>query len=598
MSLDDLTPEQLVLGALLLDEERISAVSALVGVDDFEDGHDRDIYRAILGLHRRSSLVDFLTVLEELRSFAPAEHCCQKYLVELAQAVTSSAHALHHAKLVAERSDRRRAARVLEAALRQVGVTSAGNAEIYEVLEGLRRELPAPRDVGVPGGARMAATTRPRWLADEAMLGLAGDFVRLVSPESEAHPAALLVQFLVGFGSAVGSRPHFLAESDRHGANLFAVLVGDTSKGRKGTSWGHCRRVLELADPAWASRVMCGLSSGEGVIQQVRDGITTSECRADGTYQEIPLDPGVEDKRLCVVEGEFASVLRVLQRDGNTLSALLRNAWDRLLLCTLTKSPLRATGAHVAIVAHVTKYEALRYLDRNEMGNGFGNRFLWIWVQRSKVLPEGGNLDPHALEQFARQVSEALRFARSVERVTRDPEAAALWRDVYRGLSDGKPGLLGAMIARAEAQVMRLALLYALLDHSSVIQEPHLRAALAVWDYAEQSARYVFGEAIGDPVADAILKALREHPHGMTRTELRDYFHRNRRGTELDQAIERLRELGLVRSQQVLTAGRPAERLFVTTETTKTTERHAAESGLSSSPSFRSSSADSEEGVS
>lgn len=152
MSLDDLTPEQLVLGALLLDEERIQAVSSLVGADDFEVLHDRDIYRAIQRLHRRSSHIDFVTVLEELRSFAPAEHCCQKYLVELAQAVTSSAHAPHHAKLVAERSYRRRAAQALSEGSRRIQETAVGQGLVYEALERVKAELPAPGTAGVPLG--------------------------------------------------------------------------------------------------------------------------------------------------------------------------------------------------------------------------------------------------------------------------------------------------------------------------------------------------------------------------------------------------------------------------------------------------------------
>jgi len=73
------------------------------------------------------------------------------------------------------------------------------------------------------------------------------------------------------------------------------------------------------------------------------------------------------------------------------------------------------------------------------------------------------------------------------------------WAAVYGDLSEGQPGLLGAVIGRAGAQVLRLALLYALLDGQAFVDEPHLHAALAVWDYCEASARFVFGESLGDP---------------------------------------------------------------------------------------------------
>ena len=78
----------------------------------------------------------------------------------------------------------------------------------------------------------------PKPLAEAAFHGLAGDIVHLIEPHSEADPAALLLQLLIGFGNMVGRSPHVMVEADRHGANLFGVLVGQSSKARKGVSWG------------------------------------------------------------------------------------------------------------------------------------------------------------------------------------------------------------------------------------------------------------------------------------------------------------------------------------------------------------------------
>ena len=120
------------------------------------------------------------------------------------------------------------------------------------------------------------------------------------------------------------------------------------------------------------------------------------------------------------------------------------------------------------------------------------------------------------------RIGECVEFARNVGTVHRDDQARRVWAEVYPKLSDGRPGLLGAATSRAEAQVMRLATIYALLDKSAVVRAEHLMAALAVWEYAEQSAKYIFGSALGDPTADAILRALREHPEGMDRTAIRE----------------------------------------------------------------------------
>ncbi|MBI3467838.1 MAG: hypothetical protein HY000_32920, partial [Planctomycetes bacterium] len=133
-----------------------------------------------------------------------------------------------------------------------------------------------------------------------AFYGLAGDIVRVIEPHSEADPVALLIQLLVGFGNLVGRIPHFTVEADDHYLNLFANLVGSTSKGRKGVSWGQILRLLHAVDPDWAdNRVMTGLSSGEGLIWQVRDAIKSRQpVKQKGQpprYEEVEVDPGVPD---------------------------------------------------------------------------------------------------------------------------------------------------------------------------------------------------------------------------------------------------------------------------------------------------------------
>ncbi len=95
--------------------------------------------------------------------------------------------------------------------------------------------------------------------------------------------------------------------------------------------------------------------------------------------------------------------------------------------------------------------------------------------------------------------------------------------------------MFGAVTARAEAQTLRLAMIYALADTSQEIRRTHVESALAVWEYAEESARRIFGDRIGDPDADKLLKALEEAEDGsMTRNEVRELFGRNKGAEEID----------------------------------------------------------------
>ena len=415
--------------------------------------------------------------------------------------------------------------------------------------------------------------TWPEPPAREAFSGLAGELVGLISEHSEADPVALLAQLLTAFGNCIGRGPHFAVEADRHALNLFTLLVGATSKARKGSSWGQVKRLFDHADPEWAAgHILSGLSSGEGVIYQVRDPIERQEKVREGGrvtgYQTVTEDPGINDKRLLVLEPEFSSALRVMAREGNILSPVLRQAWDSGDLRTLTKnSPAKATGSHVSVVGHITGDELRRLLDRTEIANGFLNRFLIVCARRSQLLPEGGNLDESEVSEAATALGHALAFAKGAQGLARDDEARAVWHEQYRELSSGRPGLLGAVTSRAEAQVMRLACLYALLDQRSAVSVGNLRAALALWHYCEDSARFVFGDTLGDPVAEELLQALRASANGLTRTEIRDHFS-GHQVQQVHRALAALSAYGLVsRMRDGSSGGRPAERWMATEAT-------------------------------
>ncbi len=402
------------------------------------------------------------------------------------------------------------------------------------------------------------SSTLSNWPAPpskEALNGLAGDLVSTLEPHTESDPAALLIQLLVALGNVVGRGPHWRAEADRHSLNLFAVLVGETSKARKGSSWGHIRRLITGTDAQWDELcIQTGLSSGEGLIYAVRDPIAQ--------------DPGAIDKRLLIVESEFSSPLRMIARDGNTLSPVVRQAWDGGTLQIMTKNfPLVATGAHVSIIAHVTKDELRRELTRVDAANGFGNRFLWACARRSKILPDGGRVPQSEFDRLAGRLRNAVQHANSLgdHELGRNEEAKILWHSIYADLSEGKTGLLGAVTSRSEAQVMRIACLYALLDMSQDIKKEHLLAGLAVWRYCEDSARFVFGAALGHPMAEILLYRLRAFPDGLTRTQLNEAFGHNRSSAHLHEALAFLAQRGLATAECEKTDGRPAERWRATT---------------------------------
>jgi hypothetical protein len=410
----------------------------------------------------------------------------------------------------------------------------------------------------------------PKPPSAEAFYGLAGEVVDLIRPTTEADDVAILLQVLVAFGNVVGRNVYFPIEATRHHCNEFLVLVGRSAKSRKGTALGRTEQMLEAVDHDWSSkRCQTGLSSGEGVVHAVRDEVVNVD--EDGTEKVI--DEGVEDKRLMIVQGEFAGIAKQLERPGNNLSVVLRDAWDGRLLQNMTKnSPMQATGAHISIISHCTRDELGVSLSDVSFANGFGNRYLWAAVDRSKLLPLGGRLEPHALEEMQRKVKAAYDYVLTASnggpcQAVHNDEARDLWCEKYPHLSRPLPGLTGAMLARSEAHTLRLSLISALMNRSTVIAVEHLEAALAIWDYCERSAWFLFGDKLGDPLADDILKLLRGAPGGLTRTEISGYLGRNKEADQISRALGVLIQHTLAYSKPEETNGRPAERWFAIAKT-------------------------------
>jgi Protein of unknown function (DUF3987) len=428
------------------------------------------------------------------------------------------------------------------AAARALAAQGFGDNERNE-----RDERRAPKRTGGGLVSSNSFVSYAPTLEPAAFHGITGRVVRTLEPHTEADPAGLLLSFLVSVGNIVGPGPHAMAEAMPHPARLNVVLVGRTSKSRKGSALAQIRRLLDLVDPLWAEEcILPGLASGEALIAEIRDGTGDD-------------DLGVADKRRLVEEPEFARLLAVAGREGATLSHVVRDAWDGRRLKNRTKrDPLVATGAHISVVGHITREELLRRLDDTEIANGFANRFVFALVRRSKQLPEGGNLDPAALDDLAVQVGAALDRARRVGLMTRSPAAKELWAKAYEDLTDDtEEGLVASVTARAEAQALRLSVAYALLDGSPLIDVEHLEAALAVWRYCEDSARLVFGDATGDPIADRLLAAFREAgSEGLDYTAQSALFGRNVPAARLAHAREQLEARGEVETVAVQTGGR------------------------------------------
>lgn len=395
----------------------------------------------------------------------------------------------------------------------------------------------------------------PRPLGEDAFIGFAGEFVLAVMHHTEADPAALLFQFLVCFGNCVGTNAYYRQEWTKHNAREFVLIVGKSAKARKGTSWNIIKEIFRFADKEWSkNRIVGGLGSGEGVVNCVRDDNEDFDEHGNRT-----IGKGVEDKRLMVVESEFASVLSVSGREGSTLSEVLRNAWDSGNIQTVTKNnSLRATGAHISVIGHITETELGKKMDSNAIFNGFGNRFLPVCAKRARLLPDGGSLTDEHFAALAEKLKAAIEAARKIGGMVRNDEARKLWHEVYPKLTADRAGNFGAITSRAEAHVLRLSMIYALLDGKSQVELCHLKAALECWRYSQDSALYIWGDFAQGGLAEKIKIALvSAGQKGLTRSQLSHALGGRILADEMDAELDKMCERGGVVTETKSTGGRP-----------------------------------------
>lgn len=378
-----------------------------------------------------------------------------------------------------------------------------------------------------------------------ARYGLAGLIVDAVEDQTEADPAAILIGFLVAVGNMVGDGPTYQVDGTAHHTVLNFVTVGQSAKSRKGTAQDIVEAVTIPADSEWEDRIVTGHLSGEAIVEDL-----------------ARLDP--KDRRLFVREPEFSRLLKIASWKGNTAGDAIRNLFDGKPVHNR-----RAGGAtiakrhHVSIAGNITEEELAVRLTDTDTVNGFANRILWARVRRQRKLPRGGGLTNTDFTDLAADVNRMLLQARGIGVMEFSDAGGDRYDSWYRSLDDdAKPGLWGAATSRDDVYVIRLAMVYAVCDGTAVIDDQHVAAALAIWDYCDQSARALFGRRSGhrdlDKLVDHLLAAGTD---GINGRGLHRLFHNNsRRAT---QTRERAIDLGVaVEIKEGDTGGRPRQRLY------------------------------------
>ncbi len=317
----------------------------------------------------------------------------------------------------------------------------------------MEKEFPVIPLRGAPG---------PTW-DDDIMYGIAGDIVRKASEFCEAHPAGMYLDLLVSFGSIIGRGPYFNVSSTQHHANEFIVRVGESSVSRKGTGRDTINEVLKLVDRNWyQNRVMSGFGSAEAIVNEIRDeSVQQVRDRKGGGFKPVAV-PGIQDKRLMIREGELASIFQLAGKPESRADVVLRDGWDGQPLHNIVKGKTDGLSnsnscrlPYISISADTTRDELIRKMPDGAAKNGFANRFLYCYVRRVKMCPNGGPRIDWTNEVTALQ--RASEFGGNLEYVGVQKSTWKVWNRMYPEIENDvqrMPQLAGAMCLRAVAHAM------------------------------------------------------------------------------------------------------------------------------------------------
>lgn len=449
-------------------------------------------------------------------------------------------------------------------------------------LDAVRQQIDQAAPVIAPrrpsNDGREANPFTPPQMRPEGFVPLLREICDVACENSEAHPVAVALNVLAFFSAMVGRAPfQRIGDAVIH-CRPFGIIAGKSGKARKGTSETLVRLLFSVADKKLAERLKTdarlrihagGLSTGEGLAFAIRDAREPDDKGKGG-------DEGVSDKRMLVIESEFANMLSHARREGNTLSPTIRNLWDGRDLEPLTKTATtRASRPHVVLLAHITGQELREKATEGDAANGLLNRFMVVFVYRPQLVPLPMPTRAASIEWLAQRIVGAVAAAtrgnlqgNCSHEVRMGDEAAELWCASYPRLTKDREGKLGSLMARTEVYARMLAMIFALLDCRDEIEPCDLLAAFAWVDYWTESTAYVYRTGDGDDeqlseFESEVFELIRANP-GIKLAEVQEHWHRNKI-KPVRFALERLSNTApplIVGRKDDTTGGRAAMRYY------------------------------------
>ncbi len=387
----------------------------------------------------------------------------------------------------------------------------------------------------------------------EMFHGPLGAAVKSIETYTEADPVGILGCLMAECSALIGRGPALNVSGLHVSARLFIMLVGPTSEGRKGTAGDNARTIVTMSGVERpAGFLQRGFASGESVVENLAT---------------------LEDRRAMFRQDEMAGLLVAMNREGSTLSAVIRDLWDGVTIAhTTVAGHKEVEDAHVSVLGHITAEELRERLRPVDYANGLANRFLTLAVHRRQMVAWTG---PNSLDSIcsaaAKKLGSSINSARVEKSYDLSDDAFDRWCEIYANAPS-----CSMLSARREPQLLRLALVYAVLDGSTTVEVCHLEAALAFWDYVVDSLAWAMPDAKrpAEPARTIEIRRLIEQAGtaGISCSDIGKFFSNHLDVKVRDAALAHLEKQGDVVKRIVKTSGRNSTRYVLASLATEAEE--------------------------
>jgi hypothetical protein len=372
-----------------------------------------------------------------------------------------------------------------------------------------------------------------------AFSGVLGECVKFLEEGTDASRVGLLASMVSFCGALMPARTYW---HGMHTSSPYLALVGKQGIGRKGTAMFRVRDALAHAlEPRAVEDIRFeGLASGEALVKALLDRDRETNRNPTG----------------ILFEEEYESFLAASGREGSTLDSRMRAAFDGKQL-SHRKVAERITVAEpywLSGLVGITPSALRRRYPQENFDNGSGTRWLWLPVQRRDVRV--ASQEPILPPELSTALVKAYQAnVKTQPRIDPGPGVEDLLSEYDEYLRSEVIGTAAKLTVRYGVIALRIALVHAAVSRSKAISRKHVRAAIAMTEYARAGIRFCFGDTATDIYSTHLYRLLLDSETGelpqhiLSKWFLRDFVKRQT-------AIDGLVDLGLATVEKVKTKGR------------------------------------------